>query len=163
MSAEKKLVPGSESFTSTAVNRDSLTPIPVKMENDLIHHGVCVSDDASGFSASRGHPVYPIKLPARTLSLSIGDLEPGQFTSNHRHAYESLIYVIEGAGYSIVEGERVEWKSGDAIYVPPWNWHQHYAASDSKARYITATNLPLLYSLGQTVLRQESTSVNQDQ
>jgi len=157
MSAEPKLKSGSESFTSTAINRDSLVPLATIADGDILHQGVCISKEANKFSASRGHPVYPIKLPARTLSLSIGDLSPGQFTSKHRHAYESLIYIIQGSGYSVIEEKRVPWKAGDAIYVPPWNWHQHFADQDSQARYITATNLPLLYCLGQTVLREEHT------
>lgn len=147
----------SESFTNTNQNRDSLVPIPSRPPGpDCVHRDVTFVDtQAVDFSRERGHPVYPVKLPSNNVSLSIGDLDPGAATSNHRHAYESLIYVISGRGYTITEGQRFEWKAGDAIYVPPWCWHQHCAYPDESARYITATNLPLLRQLGQTVVREE--------
>jgi gentisate 1,2-dioxygenase len=110
---------------------------------------------AEGFSSERGHPVFPVRLPSRSVSLSVGDLAPGAATSNHRHAYESMIYVIEGAGYTVIEGQRFEWRAGDAVYVPPWCWHQHVADPPGKARYLTATNMPTLVALGQTVMREE--------
>jgi gentisate 1,2-dioxygenase len=148
----------SESFTNTSHNRDSLTPVPSRQPGpDCVHRDVTLVDNpAADFSRERDHPVYAVKLPANNVSLSIGDLDPGTATSNHRHAYESLIYVISGRGYMIMEGQRFEWKAGDAVYVPPWCWHQHFAHPEESARYITATNLPLLKQLGQTVVREEA-------
>jgi gentisate 1,2-dioxygenase len=150
----------SESFTNTNQNRDSLVPVPARpVGPDCVHRDVTVvsvvDNPAANFSRERGHPVYAVKLPSNTVSLSIGDLDPGTATSNHRHAYESLIYVISGRGYTITEGQRFEWKAGDAVYVPPWCWHQHFAHPEESARYITATNLPMLKQLGQTVVREE--------
>lgn len=149
-------IDGSNAFVAGSVNRDSLTPIPVHREGlSLIHRQVCASVPAAAFSASRGHPVFAVDLPAASVSFSIGVLASEQKTSNHRHAYESLLYILEGEGYSIVEGRRIDWRAGDALYVPPWNWHVHGCDSGKSARYLTATNLPLLQSLGQTVLREE--------
>ncbi|WP_239014082.1 iron-containing redox enzyme family protein [Archangium violaceum] len=151
---------GSSGFVDTSRNRDSLEPRPVEHDaGELIHRQVGRGGVAEDFSRSRGHPVYEVALPARSVSFSVGELAPGQATSNHRHAYESLIYILEGSGWSIIEGRRVEWRAGDALYVPPWNWHQH-VAGDEKALYLTGTNLPLLNQLGQTVLRQEQGPAN---
>ena len=149
---------GSESFTDTAKNRDSLVPIPARPPGaDCIHRNVKGAAEAGQrFSAERGHPVFPIKLPSSSVSYSIGELEPGAATSNHRHGYESLVYIISGHGYTIMEGQRYEWQAGDAVYTPPWCWHQHVAGKDSSVQYITATNMPLLQRMGQTVLREEA-------
>lgn len=147
---------GSQAFVAAGINRDSLTPIPVHREGlSLIHRQVCATIPAAAFSASRGHPVFAVDLPAASVSFSIGVLASEQKTNNHRHAYESLLYILEGEGHSIVEGRRIEWRAGDALYVPPWNWHVHGCDSGQSARYLTATNLPLLQQLGQTVLREE--------
>ena len=154
---------GSADFTSVNVNRDSLEPVPVPADYaDILHEDVCGdrsgTAEAAAFSASRGHPVFPARLPSRSVSYSVGELDPGAETSNHRHAYETLVYVIEGSGYTLMKGteeRRVPWQAGDALYVPPWHWHQHVADEESRVRYLAATNLPLLRSLGQTVLRQE--------
>ena len=92
-----------------------------------------------------------------SFGVNLTRLAPGGMSAL-RHAHirqDEWIYVLEGEGYSIIEGARVEWREGDALYVPPWAWHQHVAAATGPARYLTGTNLPLLQSLGQTVLREE--------
>lgn len=147
----------SESFVDTTKNRNSLVPLPSReVDASCVHRGITRGAGASNaFSAERGHPVFPIKLPSTTVSFSVGDLDPGASTSNHRHAYESLVYVIEGSGYTVIEGQRFDWSADDAIYIPAWCWHRHTALDGGKARYITATNMPLLNKLGLTALREE--------
>jgi quercetin dioxygenase-like cupin family protein len=146
----------SGSFVDVGGNRDSLEPRAASTPDDsCLHRNVTANGGDNDFAAQRGHPVFPVRLPSRNVSLSVGELAPGASTSNHRHAYESLIYVTAGEGYTLMEGKRYPWRAGDALYVPPWCWHQHVAATDSSAQYLTATNMPLLLALGQTVLRQE--------
>lgn len=149
---------GSSQFVDAEANRDSLEPRPERHAvQDLVHRQVASSGArAEEFSDSRGHPVYPVKLPSRTISFSVGELSPGGATSRHRHAYESLVYVLRGAGHTTVEDDRIEWSAGDAFYVPPWSWHQHFADGGENALYLTATNLPLLTGVGQTLLREEA-------
>jgi quercetin dioxygenase-like cupin family protein len=147
---------GSESFSDTSKNRNSLTVVPSRQPDaSCLHKAVRGGGTAGGFSVERGHPVFPIKAPSQAVSCSIGEIAPGDKTSNHRHAYEALMYVISGKGYSIVEGTRFDWEAGDSLYTPPWCWHQHFAAEGHAVQYLTATNMPLLYSLGQTVMREE--------
>jgi quercetin dioxygenase-like cupin family protein len=147
---------GSESFTDVSRNRNSLEVVPSRAPDaSCLHRDIAGSSQAQAFSAQRGHPVFPIKVPSKSLSMSIGELAPGAGTSNHRHGYEALMYVIRGKGYSIVEGQRFDWKEGDALYTPPWCWHQHFAAEGHAVQYITSTNMPLLSSMGQTVIREE--------
>lgn len=147
---------GSLSFATTDINRDSLEPLPVYREfSSLIHRQVAGEEVAANYSNERRHPVYGAKLPTSNVSLSIGDVFPGEPTSNHRHAYESVLYCIEGEGYTVIEGQRLDWTVGDAIYVPPWNWHQHFCKGDKRVRYVLGTNLPILAALGQTVIREE--------
>ncbi|WP_428267000.1 cupin domain-containing protein [Haliangium sp.] len=161
MSANKTAAPAnlstrSESFVDIDRNRNTLVPRPAgRVDESCLHRQVMRTGEDNGFSDQRGHPVYPVRIPSKSVSLSVGVLHPGTKTSNHRHAYESLIYITEGSGYTIMEGQRFPWQAGDALYVPPWCWHQHVAAEDTAAQYLTATNMPLLDQLGQTVLREE--------
>ena len=39
-------------------------------------------------------------------------------SGKHRHQGGLLIYVLEGRGYSIVEGERMDWEKGDLVLLP---------------------------------------------
>jgi pyrroloquinoline quinone (PQQ) biosynthesis protein C/quercetin dioxygenase-like cupin family protein len=145
----------SAAFADVGKNRNSLVPIPALQPDERCVHAKIAAGAITTFSAERGHPVYPIKLPSRSVSMSIGVLAPGASTSNHRHAYESLVYVVAGRGYTIMEGKRFAWEAGDAFYTPPWCWHQHFAADGGAVTYLTATNMPMLHALGQTVLREE--------
>jgi uncharacterized RmlC-like cupin family protein len=47
----------------------------------------------------------------------------------HRHQGGLVIYVIRGRGYTLVEGERVDWKAGDLLLlpvIPGGVAHQHF-------------------------------------
>jgi len=113
---------------------------------------------AGKFSTERQHPVFIAKLPSHCVSMNVGIIEAGITGGNHRHYYESMIYVIKGQGYSIVEGVKVEWEGGDVVYVPPWAWHQHFNTDpDREVRYIACTNAPLLQNVGNIARREEET------
>jgi len=117
----------------------------------LIHKDVLgsgVADDAA-FSNTRRHLVRTVDLPTVALSMTLGGLEPGQATRKHRHSYETVIYVLQGTGVSVIESEEVHWRQGDAFYVPPWAWHQHRNSSSTDAAlYLACENAPMLQNLG---------------
>lgn len=147
---------GSEGFTDIRANEAGLTPRPARPIDAACFHARVADVSAGAFSAERGHPVFPVKLPSTSVSLSVGELAAGAATSRHRHAYESLVYVLEGEGHTVIEGQRFAFRAGDAFYTPPWAWHQHVAGDEGPVRYLTATNMPLLRAMGQTVLREEA-------
>lgn len=50
-------------------------------------------------------------------------------SGKHRHQGGLVIYVISGIGYSVVDGERVNWKKGDLLLLPlrpDGVEHQHF-------------------------------------
>ena len=121
-----------------------------------IHRQIEDSQDEQ-FSKERQHPCYIAKLPSHTASMNVGVVVAGGTSGNHRHYYESLIYIIKGNGYSVVEGNKVEWESGDIIYAPPWSWHQHFNTDpDNEVRYVAYTNAPLLQNVGGIARREEA-------
>jgi len=96
----------------------------------------------------RGHLTRDIELPARTFNIHITQLDPGQSTRFHKHHNEAVIYIIEGKGYTIVQGKRYDWEKGDALYIPPFNWHANYNTGEERAIYMGITNKRLLNWLG---------------
>jgi gentisate 1,2-dioxygenase len=110
---------------------------------------------SKNFSGERQHGVAIVDLPAKSLSMTIGHLQPGQATRSHRHNYETLIYITQGSGHTIVGEEAVQWRRGDALYVPVWHWHHHVADADQEVVYVACENAPLLQNLG-VALREES-------
>jgi gentisate 1,2-dioxygenase len=107
-------------------------------------------------SQKRGHLVRMVDLPSRAVSMTIGGLAAGEATRKHRHNYETLIYVVSGAGMSVIEDREVQWRAGDAFYVPTWAWHQHRNTSATEpALYVACENAPMLQNLG-IALREEA-------
>lgn len=52
--------------------------------------------------------------------------EPGMHSGKHSHM-EALLYVLQGEGHSIIDGEKVPWKKGTCLQVQgPQTVHQHF-------------------------------------
>ncbi len=136
---------------------DKTPPVPVAVIPDrLLHRAVVSAGEHDGSSAERKHPVFFVDLPSKTISMTIGGLGAGRATGLHRHTYETILYILEGTGHSEIEGRRVDWTVGDAVYLPVWAWHRHVAGPDGPARYIACENAPLLQNLGGIALREEA-------
>jgi len=57
---------------------------------------------------------------------------------------ESIEYVMEGDGYSIVDGDRLDWEKGDMFVVPPGAVHEHCNLDSKPAITFYANNGGLL-------------------
>lgn len=57
-------------------------------------------------------------------------------SSSHKHSHtEAMLYVLEGRGYSEIDGSRYDWSAGDAVHIPPkMTMHEHFNDSDSRTR-----------------------------
>ncbi len=135
------------------------TPAQLKayMPEQLVHKNVEKDDVHQQFSVERKHPVHIVDLPSNSISMTIGGLLPGDQSNEHRHTYETVIYILEGKGYSVIENQKVEWEAGDALYVPNWAWHRHVNIDDMKpARYLACENAPMLQNMGQLAIREEA-------
>ncbi|HXG35426.1 MAG TPA: cupin domain-containing protein, partial [Dehalococcoidia bacterium] len=89
-----------------------------------------------------GGPVMP------TMACFTQMLLPGQHTKAHRHTTSAVYHVVEGSGYSIVDGERLDWASKDVFCVPSWAYHEHVNTSASQPAYLFSfSDLPIFESL----------------
>jgi hypothetical protein len=68
-------------------------------------------------------------------------------SGKHRHQGGVIIFVLEGYGYSIVDGERIDWKEGDLVLLPlkPEEVvHQHFNGDpDKPATWIAFRSVPI--------------------
>ena len=57
-------------------------------------------------------------------------------SQSHKHSHtEAMLYVLEGTGYSEIDGSRYDWTAGDAVHVPPkMTIHEHFNDSDARTR-----------------------------
>ena len=56
-------------------------------------------------------------------------------SGKHRHQGGLIIYVIDGTGYSVVDGQRVDWETGDLLLLPLQPngvEHQHFNTNPEK-------------------------------
>ncbi|WP_046243325.1 cupin domain-containing protein [Hymenobacter terrenus] len=118
----------------------------VHLPGTLAHHDVEQAD--AEFTAGRP-TFFIVDVPAKTMCMTIGSLQPGQRSGSHRHSYETIMYITHGQGYTMIEDQRVDWQAGDAVYVPVWAWHHNVNLSpDTAARYVSCDNAPQLHHAG---------------
>ncbi len=81
-----------------------------------------------------------------TLSYTAQLLRPREHTSSHRHNANAIYCVMEGSGYTEIEGTRLEWSRNDAFCVPAWMWHEHVNGNGDAVLY-SVTDTPTLKKL----------------
>lgn len=79
-------------------------------------------------------------------NLAVGEILPGSRTGKHKHT-EAYVYVLKGRGHSIIDGKRYDWSEGDALYIPPDTFHQHFNDGDEPARYLRVLPGPMIVNL----------------
>ena len=76
-------------------------------------------------------------------------MNPGEFTSAHRHQASALRFVMEGRGaYTVVDGERMTLGARDFVLTPNGTWHDHgVEAEGSQCVWQDGLDIPLMNSL----------------
>jgi quercetin dioxygenase-like cupin family protein len=81
-------------------------------------------------------------------------------SGKHRHQGGLVIYVLEGKGYSIVEGERIDWEKGDLVLLPlnPSEVeHQHFNSDpDKPSVWCAFIHLPIQQYLASDLQQTEN-------
>lgn len=98
-----------------------------------------------------GRPLWALYNPATgtrngtTFSFfaTITSAAPDMVGPAHRHMSSAINYILEGSGWSIVDGERLEWDAGDIMLsAPGWAPHGH-ATGPNGAIILTIQDHPL--------------------
>ena len=76
-------------------------------------------------------------------------MNPGEFTSAHRHQASALRFVMEGRGaYTVVDGERFTLGARDFVLTPNGTWHDHgVEAGGTQCIWQDGLDIPLMNSL----------------
>jgi gentisate 1,2-dioxygenase len=82
-----------------------------------------------------------------TIGCRMQMLRPNVHTQAHRHAYASVYHMFRGSGATIVDGARIDWKSGDFLTVPPFAWHEHHNETNAPAYLFSVTDEPIIDAL----------------
>src|SRR2546426_7361815 len=76
-------------------------------------------------------------FPTQGTALTIAQIAPGWRTGAHVHG-EEAIHILEGTGFSVIDGARYDWTPGTTLHVPFRAPHQHVNAGTSNAVYLSA-------------------------
>ena len=76
-----------------------------------------------------------------------GIIVPGEIHPPHRHTSVALNYYTAGHGFSIVNGEKLEWGAGDLQLTPAWAPHGHGNDGNETVWGLTIQDTTLLYGM----------------
>jgi gentisate 1,2-dioxygenase len=95
-----------------------------------------------------GGPVMP------TIACCMQLLRPDEKTQTCRRVCCTNYHVVEGSGYSMVGGRRLDWEDKDVFTVPTWTLHEHVNSSDRPAFLFSFSDAPVMKAL--SLYREES-------
>ena len=64
------------------------------------------------------------------------EIPVGWHTGKHRHGEESM-HILDGEGFSIIDGLRFDWHKSTTLQIPFWADHQHFNTGNVPALYIS--------------------------
>ena len=76
-------------------------------------------------------------------------MNPGEFTSAHRHQASALRFIMEGRGaYTVVDGEKMTLGARDLVLTPNGTWHDHGVdAGGTQCVWQDGLDIPLMNAL----------------
>lgn len=72
------------------------------------------------------------EVGSNNFYIRVFEILPGRFTKEDSHNYEHGIFVLEGKGLAVIEGERINLEKYDALFIPPNFRHQIYNVSNNE-------------------------------
>lgn len=75
-------------------------------------------------------------------STMLGEIPPRSKTGAHSHG-EEAIHIVQGSGYSVIEGVRYDWRKGSVLAIPFGAPHQHFNPTEQPVRYLSALTVHL--------------------
>ncbi|KAL6251914.1 hypothetical protein RBB50_002124 [Rhinocladiella similis] len=88
---------------------------------------------------------------SKTLGGTAEIILPGAASPAIRETASSIYHVVEGSGFTEVDGQRIEWERGDTFCVPAWKKYRHvckHPDSGSAAYLYRFHDRPMLKALG---------------
>lgn len=72
----------------------------------------------------------------QSLYIHVKEFLPGTASQLHGHQNDALMYVLQGAGYDVQDGQQIRWAAGDLAIIQPGTVHQHFCTSAEPARVL---------------------------
>ena len=82
-----------------------------------------------------------------TIACHMQLLRPGERTPARRRVCRANYHVVEGAGYSVVGDQRLDWEDKDVFTVPTWTFCEHVNTGDRPAFLFSFSDAPVMKAL----------------
>ncbi len=92
--------------------------------------------------------------PTMNLDATIHEIPANTTTTVHRHSWDAIMFVESGSGWTEIDGQRVDWRPWDTVYLPSWAWHRHAVERDTPAVFHTWSVEPMLEQFGVAILEE---------
>ena len=84
----------------------------------------------------------------KTLACWMQLIRPDVRTKAHRHTSSTFYHVLEGQGFTVINGQQFDWNEGDTFVVPTWAWHEHANTSKKNAFLYSIHDIPVMEAVG---------------
>jgi gentisate 1,2-dioxygenase len=86
----------------------------------------------------------------RSIYAGVQLVLPGEVAPAHRHTQSAIRFILEGGGYTTVDGEKIQMSPGDFVITPSWTFHDHGNETDAPLVWVDVLDIPLMSSLDTT-------------
>lgn len=86
--------------------------------------------------------------PTRIIDALVHEVDPGVVSTIHRHSWDAVMLIVEGHGWTEVNGVRYEYRPWDTVYLPAWSWHRQGNDGNKTARFMTFSTEPTMEVVG---------------
>ena len=84
-----------------------------------------------------------VPFTAEVLDPRVIRIPAGKYNEKHRHAHETVFYIIEGYGRVLINEAAIEVTPGDMVFVPRWAMHQSQNLGETEMRILAVTDYGL--------------------
>lgn len=157
MSNNAKIMPYSEFLKTSSINRVRAaiwrwSEIQPKLDQSVRDEFLREGRGAVSLVNNDTGSVHGVSASVNVL---VQVFKPEVRNEPHRHSCFAIFIVKKGHGYSVIDGERIDWAEGDVFFAPPWATHEHCNGSDAEdAILYTIQNLPMVLNAAVSFFEQ---------
>jgi pyrroloquinoline quinone (PQQ) biosynthesis protein C/mannose-6-phosphate isomerase-like protein (cupin superfamily) len=97
----------------------------------------------SNVNSNINFSVDRINFSTEVLDPRVAYIHAGSSNEMHRHAHETVLLILSGSGFALIDNHRIEIKNGDIIHIPRWLNHQIHNTGSNYLTYFAVTDYGL--------------------
>jgi quercetin dioxygenase-like cupin family protein len=104
---------------------------------ELFHYKDVEAKDAEkGASKLTVRWLITKNMGAENFAMRLFEMEPAGYSPFHSHPWEHEVFILEGEGLVIGQGQERKFKDGDVIFIPPNEKHQFRNNSEKTVKFL---------------------------